>query len=98
MNSPEWIFLETVISLHEESLSMFKGATAYAFGLAKNHPFFDGNKRIAFPTGVTFREVNGHVFTGSEIEAVLRPLALAASELDESGFAAWLAANSTPES
>ncbi len=65
-------------------------AAAYAFGLAKNHPFFDGNKRIAFLAAVLFLEANGVAFTGSEVDAVLKTLALAAGELDEAGYAAWL--------
>ena len=71
-------------------------AAAYAFGLAKNHPFFDGNKRIAFLAAVTFLEANGHAFSGSEVDAVLRTLALAAGELDEAGHAEWLAETSQP--
>lgn len=75
--------------------SLFELAASYAFGLARNHPFLDGNKRIAFLTATTFLEVNGYLFTGPEVEAVLRTLALAAGELDEAGFAAWLAANAS---
>ncbi|MCF3650214.1 type II toxin-antitoxin system death-on-curing family toxin [Synoicihabitans lomoniglobus] len=70
-------------------------SASYAFGLAKNHPFFDGNKRIAFLAAVTFLEVNGRRFKGSEVEAILNTLALAAGELDEKGFAAWLEVSST---
>lgn len=73
----------------------FELAAAYAFGLAKNHPFFDGNKRAAFLAAVTFLESNGHAFRGSEVDAVLKTLALAAGELDEAGYAAWLAENTT---
>ncbi len=79
-----------------EQPGIFDLAAAYAFGLAKNHPFFDGNKRIAFLSAVTFLEANGHTFTGSEVDAVLKTLALAAGELDEAGFATWLAENSQP--
>lgn len=48
--------------------------------------------------GVAFLERNGWQFHGSEAEAVLNTLALAAGELDEAGFAAWLEANSSPAS
>ncbi len=73
-------------------------AAAYAFGLAKNHPFFDGNKRIAFLAATAFLEINGTKFQGAESDALIHTLALAAGELDEAGFAAWLEANSSPAS
>lgn len=73
-------------------------AAAYAYGLAKNHPFFDGNKRIAFLAASTFLEVNGWEFHGTEADAVIKTLALAAGELDEAGFAAWLETCSRPRS
>ena len=70
-------------------------AAAYAFGLIRNHPFGDGNKRIGFSAAVLFLELNGYRFTASEIDATVQTLALAAHDLDEAGFAAWLEANST---
>lgn len=69
-------------------------AAAYAFGLAKNHPFIDGNKRIAFATAVLLLELNGLEFNATEVDAVLQTLALAAGALDEAGYAKWLRANS----
>ncbi len=69
-------------------------AAAYAFGLVRNHPFIDGNKRIGFSVAVLFLELNGHEFTATEVDAVLQTLALAAGELDEMGYAAWLRQNS----
>ncbi len=77
---------------------MHELAAAYAFELVKNHPFLDGNKRIAFLSAALFSEANGWQFRGGEAEAVLKTLALAASELNEAGFAAWLEANSSPAS
>jgi death-on-curing protein len=71
-------------------------AAAYAFGLVRNHPFVDGNKRIGFATAVLFLELNGYRFTASEVEATVQTLALAAREVDEAGFAAWLKTNSKP--
>ncbi len=67
-----------------------KLAAAYAFGLVRNHPFLDGNKRIAFAVAALFLELNGWRFTAPEPEAALKTLALAARELDEAGYAAWL--------
>jgi death-on-curing protein len=68
-------------------------AAAYAFGLVRNHPFVDGNKRIGFATAALFLELNGYRFTASEADAAVKTLALAAHELDEDGYAAWLGAN-----
>jgi len=71
-------------------------AAAYAFGIIRNHPFVDGNKRIGFITAAVFLESNGYRFTASEAEVVVRTLALAASEIDEAEFAAWLRDNVQP--
>ena len=69
-------------------------AASYVFGVVKNHPFIDGNKRTGFMLGAGFLERNGYEFHASEAEAVVRTLALAAGELSESEFAAWLKMNS----
>lgn len=71
-------------------------AAAYAFGLVRNHPFLDGNKRIGFTTAVLFLELNGGRFAAAEADATLQTLALAARELDEAGYTAWLRSNSQP--
>lgn len=68
-------------------------AASYAFGLVKNHPFVDGNKRIGFATAVLFLEINGARFEAGEVDAVIHMLALAAGELDEPGYSAWHEAN-----
>ncbi len=73
--------------------NLFDLAAAYAFGLVRNHPFLDGNKRIAFTTAVVFLELNGCRFTASEVDATVKTLALAARDLDEAGYAAWLKEN-----
>jgi death-on-curing protein len=69
-------------------------AAAYSFGIVKNHPFLDGNKRTGFVMGAGFLERNGHEFHGSETEAVLHTLALAAGEMTEPAYAKWLDTNS----
>lgn len=74
--------------------SVFELAAAYASGLVRNHPFVDGNKRIGFTTAIVFLELNGHRFDASEVDATIQTLALAARDLDEAGYAAWLKANS----
>ena len=70
--------------------TLFDLAAAYAFGLVRDHPFLDGNKRIAFTAAILFLEMNGRRFSASEAEATLKTLALAARELDEADYAAWL--------
>ena len=70
-------------------------AGCYAFGLVKNHPFVDGNKRIGFAVAVLFLELNGCHFTASEVEVVLRTLALAAGEMVEGSYAGWMKDNSS---
>ena len=72
----------------------FELAAAYAYRLIRNHPFLDGNNRIGFTAAVTLLELNGCHFTASEADAVLKTLALAARELDEAAYAAWLRENS----
>ena len=68
-------------------------ASSYAFGIARNHAFVDGNKRTAFMTAALFLERNGHRFAANEVDATLKTLALAASDIDEAEFAAWLREN-----
>jgi death on curing protein len=68
-------------------------AASYVFGVVKNHPFIDGNKRTGFMLGVGFLERNGYEFHAIEAEAAVRTLALAAGEMSEKEFAAWLKAN-----
>jgi death-on-curing protein len=70
--------------------TLFDLAAAYAFGLIRNHPFADGNKRIGFTAAILFLKLNGRHFTAPEAEAALKSLALASRELDEASYAAWL--------
>ena len=74
--------------------SLFDLAASYGFGLVKNHPFIDGNKRIGFATASLFLELNGYEFRATEVDVVLRTLALAAGEMTEASYAEWLKANS----
>ena len=74
--------------------TIFELAASYAFGLVKNHPFIDGNKRTGFVTAVVFLELNGCRFQASEVDAAVRTLALAAGDMTEPAYAAWLKANS----
>lgn len=65
-------------------------AAAYAFGLARNHAFVDGNKRVAFLATGLFLALNGHRLLTSQADATLTMLALAAADLTEDEFAQWL--------
>lgn len=80
---------------HYKEPSLNQLSASYAFGLIKNHPFVDGNKRIAFATTVLFLEINDKRFHATEVDAVLKTLALAAGEMKENEYANWLEANST---
>jgi len=73
--------------------SLFDMAAAYAHGIAKNHPFLDGNKRAAFMAAYTFLGINGFRLDAPEEQAVLQTLALAAGEIDANEFSAWLKAS-----
>jgi death-on-curing protein len=68
-------------------------AAAYAFGIARNHPFVDGNKRTAAVVSVSFLFLNGCSFTATPAEVVVAFLALAAGELTEDEMADWFRRN-----
>jgi len=68
-------------------------AAAYTAGIIRDHPFFDGNKRVGFVVGVLFLELNGYRFVASEEDAAQAVLSLAAGTLEESAFVAWMRAN-----
>ncbi len=69
-------------------------AAAYAFGLARNHPFVDGNKRIALIALEAFLALNGIELTAGDVSCVQTILSLAAGELDEDMLAQWIRQNS----
>ena len=68
-------------------------AAAYAAGIVKNHPFVDGNKRTGFMMAAGFMEMNGWEFFAPEAEAVIETLGLAAGEILEKDYAAWISRN-----
>ncbi|KAF0113805.1 MAG: death on curing protein [Hyphomonadaceae bacterium] len=72
---------------------VFDLAAGYAFGIAKNHPFIDGNKRTAFVVMETFLILNGCELNASDAECVTMFVNLAAGNLSEEGLAAWLRVN-----
>lgn len=65
-------------------------AAAYAFGLVKNHPYRDGNKRIGFLAMVTFLGMNGHDLTASDAEVVAEIVAVADGSVSEEALAGWI--------
>lgn len=67
---------------------------AYGFGLCRNHPFVDGNKRTAFLTMMTFLRVNGRPFRPDADEATAVMIDLAAGKSDEDGLANWIRSRS----
>lgn len=64
-------------------------AASYAFGIARNHPFVDGNKRTAAVVSETFLVLNGHSLTCGDVELVTTFLALAAGDMTTEQLAAW---------
>ncbi len=73
-----------------ESPDLFDLAAAYAFGLARNHAFLDGNKRIALLSIRTFLFLNGFRFVPEQVETVVMMERLAAGENDEATIATWI--------
>jgi death on curing protein len=71
-------------------------AAAYAFGITRNHPFVDGNKRTGFVAAATFLLLNGFELDAAEREVVEHVWRLADGSLSEDELAAWLRANLRP--
>jgi len=65
-------------------------AAAYAFGIVRNHPYRDGNKRMGFLAMVTFLGINAYTFEASDAEVVTTFVALAAGEVSEEQLADWI--------
>jgi death-on-curing protein len=70
-------------------------AAAYAFGLVKNHPYRDGNKRIGFLAVVTFLGINGHELDATDAEVVAEFLAAADGSVSEGELAGWIREHAT---
>ena len=74
---------------YDSDVSIFDLAAAYSFGIAKNHPFIDGNKRTAFTIGTLFLEINGFKLIATEVDATVTFENLATDILDENGLSLW---------
>jgi death on curing protein len=70
-------------------------AAAYGYGIARNHPFVDGNKRTAFTVTELFLTLNGHELLADDPSCVITILRLAEGSLAEAEFADWIRANLT---
>lgn len=75
---------------HHEQADLCGLAAAYGHGIAKNHPFVDGNKRVAFTVARIFLGLNGVAWNPPEAEAVVTVEALASGDLTQVEFVAWL--------
>jgi death-on-curing protein len=75
---------------HYEQADLASLAAAYAFGLAKNHAFADGNKRIAFMAMMLFLRKNGVRFAPDQAQATTITIGLAAGEVSEQSLARWI--------
>lgn len=82
---------------YENVTDLHRLAAAHALGIAKNYPFVDGNKRAALIAAGLFLRINGIRLKSDKAEATAAVLDLAAGELSESEFAAWLTNNSQPK-
>jgi death-on-curing protein len=75
---------------YEPHCDIFDLAAAYGFGLARNHPFHDGNKRSAFLAVGLFLAINGYRLIVDQMEAIQTMVSLAADQLTEDSFAEWV--------
>jgi len=79
---------------YDENATVFDLAAAYGFGLARNHPFVDGNKRVAFAAMAIFLSENGYELVPEKMDALETIMRLAAGELEEDELARWVGDNS----
>lgn len=81
---------------YDEQTTVPELAAAYAFGLLRNHPFVDGNKRIAFLAIGIFLATNGLRLVADQVDAIRTIMAGASGELDEAQLAEWIRQNCQP--
>ncbi|HHA18763.1 MAG TPA: type II toxin-antitoxin system death-on-curing family toxin [Methylophaga sp.] len=83
LNRPQQLFT------YGTKVSIFDLASSYCYGLAKNHPFVDGNKRVALTIAAIFLEMNGYSLNAPEADAAVTIEQLAAGNLTETELANW---------
>ena len=71
-------------------------AAAYGYGISRNHPFVDGNKRTAFVATELFLALNGCDLIATDVECVVTMLDVAAGEIEEAAFAQWIRSHIQP--
>jgi len=76
--------------------SIARLAASYAFGISRNHPFLDGNKRTSLVVAELFLDLNGLELTASDAECVTTFLQLAAGEITDAELAEWIASHCVP--
>ena len=74
---------------YNDPVSIFDLAASYSYGLALNHPFIDGNKRVALTVTAIFLEINGYSLNATEAETVITFEHLASGQLTEKHLASW---------
>ncbi|MES9961784.1 MAG: type II toxin-antitoxin system death-on-curing family toxin [Sedimenticola sp.] len=74
---------------YDQNASIFELTASYSFGLARNHPFVDGNKRIALTVAAVFLELNRYSLDAPEAEAVIMYEQLASGDIAEDSLADW---------
>ena len=82
--------------VYGKSSSIFDLAAVYGAAMVRNHPFIDGNKRVALIVVYAFLEMNGYRLEAPEPEAAGTMLALAAGNVDERAMSGWLKQHSVP--
>lgn len=82
--------------LYEEGISLSQLAASYCFGISRNHPFVDGNKRVAYVVARTFLIKNGYDLTATKEEKLSTMLALASGKLSEEELSGWFAGHVVP--
>lgn len=82
--------------VYDETASLPDLAASYGFGLIRNHPYVDGNKRVGLVAMVAFLDRNGYELITSDAEVVEVILSVAAGDLTESALTAWVASRARP--
>ena len=75
---------------YDETADLIDLAADYTFGISRNHPFVDGNKRTAFLAAFIFLELNGLTIEAQETDVVALITALSAGDIDRDDYARWL--------
>ncbi len=85
------------LEAYGEALSIAELGAAITWSLLRNHPFVDGNKRIAFAALTIFLELNGHCLTCSEVEETAMVLRADAGEISDEEWTAWVLRSVGPQ-